>query len=1381
MRVADSCRKELSKTRFYSATTYENYVKALPREASVAVVDSGCDHSVVGKEFYVTRTYLMTGSDKGISSPFDKSNCIRKKVDGITTLIDVDGRPKALLKLNQVYQRDAPDQELLLAKSQLEWSGCQVDDKAGLFGGEQRIRTPEGDIDLLFDGKTTYFCTRYPTHKDRKTLPTLTLTSSLHYEPCQFVKKVISQIKKESEPYHQQSPQCKDERLDVDELEDRYLPPMVNRRILWNEELLDEWSKRLGCVPSKTVKKTFENTTQMVPSVECENADYPKQHFKPRFPYLRPRNLNEKVYTDTIFWTCDGREKCGQVFLSARSRYAYFFPLDRESQNSKALEQYLTDVGAPLVLISDGAQAEVKSEQWKKICNRHHIRRATTEPRKQNQNRAERFVQELKKTAEKLFHRHQGGHHKYDNLLFSHIVDLHNHTGNCELRWSTPYEKMWGYTPDISNIRFKWWDRVWYYEHDQKWPARRMLPGRFVGIARNSGDEITYNILTQPETSDMTRPSVIVRSVVTPRRPNEKAHGEQKRLRSDFYFPRQESCSPPVEDDEPVESDPNPRGKKRRKTSRKSDLDPNAASGVIPDHSDCQVDPMDGQAEQGEEHANLKDTNGTPTSMSSFEGNHPHGRAGPVEGSRVEDDDNRVGQVDLGYDDGVSSSIRIESHRWFANGKNRFKPILKFKVEVRSDQPSEWMEYDDVKQDAPYKLADYILQRYCAGKEKNRKAPLEWAKAYLLKARRVTLQQMEAYGMYSLPKNWTLSEQIQQRPESRARRTKENRTERSAQGETNHTDSTRPRKRKATKQMEVQYGVTVPNNVDQAYELDRINGNTLWEEAIKKELDAINSYETFDYEPELSAKELKKKGYQFAPLRMIFCVKQDLRRKARLVIGGHVVDATGHEVYASVMKQISSRMLMIMAQANGQDVEVGDIGNAYLYAKTDEKIFTFCDGAFKRAGYTTKERTLAVVDGALYGLPTSGNRWHAALADTLRSMQFKPSRGDPDVWMRQNGNCYEYIGVHTDDVMVVSHNCEAIWKDLKSLYIIKKTGPPEYHLGVDYVSKVVNGKRQWYLGTFTYLRELMKRLPTITGIEDCKLYPRNKPLDPDYHPELDETPKLGKSEHRLYQQLIGIGVWVQAIGRMDIGFAISSMSRYSAAPREGHLKALIGVYGYLKKFQHKLIKVDAGVPVERGSPNTTPEGIKTMKEQYEEAVEELDPSFPRRRGKGLETQVWFDSNHAHDQVTRRSITGTIVYVGNTPVMWSSKRQGAIECSTYGAEFMAGRTALEEAKAIRYMLRSFGVPLEKPTDLIGDNMGMLQSSTLPGSQLKKKSVAISYHMVREATAAEIISPRFIRSELNRSDQLTKALGPKLLRSLNKSIYADPADCAELIKV
>ena len=46
------------------------------------------------------------------------------------------------------------------------------------------------------------------------------------------------------------------------------------------------------------------------------------------------------------------------------------------------------------------------------------------------------------------------------------------------------------------------------------------------------------------------------------------------------------------------------------------------------------------------------------------------------------------------------------------------------------------------------------------------------------------------------------------------------------------------------------------------------------------------------------------KGFQCSPLRMIFDVKVYLRRKFRLVIGGHVVYSTGHKVYAPTMKSV---------------------------------------------------------------------------------------------------------------------------------------------------------------------------------------------------------------------------------------------------------------------------------------------------------------------------------------------------------------------------------------------------------------------------------------------------------------------------------------------
>merc|ERR1712176_1194346 len=115
------------------------------------------------------------------------------------------------------------------------------------------------------------------------------------------------------------------------------------------------------------------------------------------------------------------------------------------------------------------------------------------------------------------------------------------------------------------------------------------------------------------------------------------------------------------------------------------------------------------------------------------------------------------------------------------------------------------------------------------------------------------------------------------------------------------------------------------------------------------------------------------------------------------------------------------------------------------------------------------------------------------------------------------------------------------------------------------------------------------------------------------------------------------------------------------------------------------------------------------------------------------------------------------FVGNTPVLWSSKRQSAIATSSYSAEMCAGRIGAEEAICLREMLRSFGVPLgpgpnnkPKPTLLVGDNMGSLISTDTLGSECKKKAVSISYHYIRECNAAGIISIRKVHTEGNFAD-------------------------------
>ena len=104
-------------------------------------------------------------------------------------------------------------------------------------------------------------------------------------------------------------------------------------------------------------------------------------------------------------------------------------------------------------------------------------------------------------------------------------------------------------------------------------------------------------------------------------------------------------------------------------------------------------------------------------------------------------------------------------------------------------------------------------------------------------------------------------------------------------------------------------------------------------------------------------------------------------------------------------------------------------------------------------------------------------------------------------------------------------------------------------------------------------------------------------------------------------------------------------------------------------------------------------------------------------GRPLSTTVYFDSDHAHDQVTWRSVSFFLCFLGQTPISWTSKRQGTIKISSYSTELCAGHVATEEAIVLWYMMRSLGVPVKVATALCGDNIGMIIYCTNPELELK----------------------------------------------------------------
>jgi hypothetical protein len=75
-----------------------------------------------------------------------------------------------------------------------------------------------------------------------------------------------------------------------------------------------------------------------------------------------------------------------------------------------------------------------------------------------------------------------------------------------------------------------------------------------------------------------------------------------------------------------------------------------------------------------------------------------------------------------------------------------------------------------------------------------------------------------------------------------------------------------------------------------------------------------------------------------------------------------------------------------------------DIGNAYLEAYTSEKVFIIASPQFGE-----REGHILIISKALYGLQSSGARWHDRFAVCIREIHFFPCKAEPDIWMRKKG------------------------------------------------------------------------------------------------------------------------------------------------------------------------------------------------------------------------------------------------------------------------------------------------------------------------------------------------------------------------------------------
>ena len=560
------------------------------------------------------------------------------------------------------------------------------------------------------------------------------------------------------------------------------------------------------------------------------------------------------------------------------------------------------------------------------------------------------------------------------------------------------------------------------------------------------------------------------------------------------------------------------------------------------------------------------------------------------------------------------------------------------------------------------------------------------------------------------------------------------------------------------------FGTQVPNDYNHARQLDAKNGNLNWKKAEETEVGQIDAYEAFK---DLGKGAKPPPGYRKITVHLVYDVKHDGRHKARLVAGGHLTGTPVDSVYSSVVSLHGLRITIFLAELNQMEVWGADVGNAYLEAFTQEKIYIIAGPIFgNREGHTL------LIQKALYGLKSSGLRWWERFSDILHDMGFRPSKAEDDIWMRKSGNIYEYIARYVDDLAIVSQNPSTITETLTQKYKLKLkgTGPIDYHLGVNFFR---DQQGVLCMAPKKYIDRMIENYTRMFGVK-----PRQtvlSPLEKGDHPELDDSPELNEDGIRKYQSLIGALQWAVSLGRFDIATAVMTMSKFRAAPREGHLNRAKRIYGYLAKMKHSAIRFRTEMPDYSDVLDPEHDWERTV---YGDVHEAIPRDCPEPLGNSLVHTVYVDANLMHDITTGHSCTGVLHLLNQTPIEWYSKKQPTVETATYGSEFLAARTATEQTIDMRTTLRYLGVPISGPTLMFGDNKTVVDSGSTPKARLHKWHVLLSFHRVREAMASRILRFIYIPGSINPADLLSKAWGYQQIWPRLKALLFWEGDTSEL---
>lgn len=414
-----------------------------------------------------------------------------------------------------------------------------------------------------------------------------------------------------------------------------------------------------------------------------------------------------------------------------------------------------------------------------------------------------------------------------------------------------------------------------------------------------------------------------------------------------------------------------------------------------------------------------------------------------------------------------------------------------------------------------------------------------------------------------------------------------------------------------------------------------------WHNAMDDEIRAMERTKTWNVVPLPS-------GCHSIGSKWVYKVKYKLngfvdRYKARLVAKGYNqqggIDFL--DTFSRVAKIVTVKILLTLATTFAWPLAQMDVNNAFLNDDFIEEVYMALPLGYKAPSH--EGTFVCKLNKSIYALKQASSQWFMKFSGALLKHGFVQSKSDYSLLIRGNGNTFVALLVYVDDILLTGPSEEhlaTVKQMVGSHFLLKDMGAAKYFLGFE----IAHAPTGMLLSQRKYCLQFLEDV----GLLNAKA--TTTPMDPILKLAKDDGIKLSADE-LLPIDVLSIVFYIHRLHVRTFVFTVHKLSQYLQSPTSSHTAAAHHLLKYLKH-----------------SPD---QGIVLKPVAH------------------FQLTAFVDADWGACPVTRRSVTGFCVYLGETLIALKSKKQTTVSRSFAEAEYQGLAAVMDCSSFKRLICSSYG--------------------------------------------------------------------------------------------